>query len=133
MNQPTSNGPRDPIDLNAVLTTIEAPWQPRTVAVFNDYDMRVAKMSGEFPRHTHPETDELFLLLAGSLVIRLDDHDVELAPGQVFVVPKGVAHQPIAGPGTEALMVEPSSTVNTGDSPSSYTAERRLADGTPAS
>jgi mannose-6-phosphate isomerase-like protein (cupin superfamily) len=116
------------VDLNAVLAAIDEPWQPRTVAVFNDYDLRVVKLDGEFSRHSHPETDEVFLLLKGTLTIRHDDHDVHLLPGQAYVVPRGVYHFPIAAAGTEALLIEPSATVNTGDTPSEFTTTRQLAD-----
>jgi mannose-6-phosphate isomerase-like protein (cupin superfamily) len=115
-----------PIDLATVLAGFRDPWQPRTVATLNDYDVRVLRTSGEFPRHRHPETDEFFLVLSGSLTIRLDDGDVALGPGQLYVVPKGVAHQPISPDGAEVLLIEPSTTVNTGDNPGELTAERRV-------
>jgi mannose-6-phosphate isomerase-like protein (cupin superfamily) len=115
----------DAVDLAAVLATFEEPWSPRTVAVMNDYDVRVVKTKGEFTRHSHPETDELFLVLRGSLTIRMDEGDVELGPGQVYVVPRGVPHQPVSADGAEVLLVEPSDTVNTGDTPSHLTAPRR--------
>ena len=114
------------IDLAAVLAGFTEPWQPRTVAALNDSDVRVAHALGEFPRHTHPETDELFLVTRGRLTIRLDDGDVELGPGQVYVVPKGVPHQPVSEQGADIVLVEPSATVNTGDSPGELTAERRV-------
>ncbi len=115
-----------PIDLAAVLAGIHESWQPHTVAVLNDYDVRVVRTHGEFTRHSHPETDEFFLVLSGSLTIRMDDGDVTLGPGQLFVVPKGVPHQPWSADGAEVLLIEPSSTVNTGDTPSELTAERRV-------
>lgn len=115
-----------PVDLAQVLATFSDTWSPRTVAVLNDYDVRVVKTHGEFARHTHADTDELFLVLKGSLTIRLDDGDVELRPGQLHVVPRGVAHQPFSAEGAEVLLVEPSETVNTGDAPGELTAERRL-------
>ena len=115
-----------PVDLAAVLSTFTEPWTPRTVATLNDYDLRVVKTQGEFTRHSHPETDEVFLVLTGSLTLRLDDGDVTLAPGQLYVVPRGVHHQPISPDGAEVLLIEPSDTVNTGDTPSELTAERRL-------
>jgi mannose-6-phosphate isomerase-like protein (cupin superfamily) len=114
------------IDLAAVLASIHQPWQPRTVAVLNDYDVRVVRTHGEFTRHSHPETDEVFLVLSGSLTIRLDDSEVTLGPGQLYVVPKGTPHQPYSAEGAEVLLVEPSATVNTGDTPSALTAERRI-------
>jgi mannose-6-phosphate isomerase-like protein (cupin superfamily) len=117
-----------PVDLAAALGQLEQPWQPRTVAVLNDYDMRVVRTHGEFIRHSHPETDEVFLVLSESLTIRLDDGDgdVALAPGQLYVVPQGVPHQPTSRDGAEVLLIEPSATVNTGDTPSELTAERRV-------
>lgn len=116
----------DPVDLAAVFTQIDQPWQPRTVAVLNDYDLRAARLHGEFDRHSHPDTDEAFLVLSGSLTIRLDDGDVTLGAGQLYVVPKGTPHQPFSPDGAEVLLIEPSATVNTGDNPSERTVERRL-------
>ena len=115
----------DSVDLAAVLATFDEPWSPRTVATLNDYDVRVVRTKGEFTRHSHPETDELFLVLRGELTIRLDDGEVRLGPGQLFVVPRGVQHQPVSDEGAELLLVEPSETVNTGDSPGELTARRR--------
>lgn len=115
----------DPVDLAAVLATIDQPWSPRTVAVLSDYDLRVVHTRGEFTRHSHPETDEVFLVLSGSLTIRMDDGDVTLGPGQLYVVPEGTPHQPYSPDGAHLLRVEPSATVNTGDTPSELAAERR--------
>jgi mannose-6-phosphate isomerase-like protein (cupin superfamily) len=115
-----------PVDLATVLAEITQPWQPRTVAVLNDYDIRLVRTQGEFTRHSHPETDEVFLVLSGSLTIRMDDGDVTLGPGQLHVVPKGTPHQPFSADGAEVLLIEPSATVNTGDTPSALTAERRV-------
>ncbi len=114
------------VDLAAVLSQLDEPFSPRTVAVLNDYDIRVVKARGEFTRHSHPETDEAFLVLKGSLTIRLDAGDVTLGPGQLCVVPRGVQHQPVSVEGAEVVLIEPSSTVNTGDTPSALTAERRV-------
>ena len=119
-----------PVDLSSVLASFDAPWQPRTVAVLNDaYDVRLAHTRGEFPRHSHPDTDELFLVLSGHLTIRLDDGDVELAAAQMHVVPRGVPHQPVSPHGAQILLIEPSETVNTGDAPGALTAERRGVSG----
>jgi mannose-6-phosphate isomerase-like protein (cupin superfamily) len=114
------------VDLAAVLDTVTEPWSPRTVAVLNDYDLRVVHSRGEFTRHSHPETDEVFLVLFGELTIRMDDGDVTLGPGQLCVVPKGTSHQPVSAEGAQVLLVEPSATVNTGDNPSDLTAERKV-------
>jgi mannose-6-phosphate isomerase-like protein (cupin superfamily) len=115
------------INLAAVLATFTEPWAPRTVATINDYDVRVAKALGnEFTRHSHPETDELFLVLTGKLTIRMDDGDVDLEPGDLYVVPRGVDHQPVSPDGAEVLLIEPTATVNTGDTPSEFTQRRIL-------
>ena len=116
----------EPVDLAEALATIDEPWSPRTVSVMNDYDVRVVKTKGEFTRHSHPETDELFLVVNGSLTIKMDDADVTLGPGQMYVVPRGVHHQPVSIDGAEVVLIEPSTTVNTGDTPSELTAQRRV-------
>jgi mannose-6-phosphate isomerase-like protein (cupin superfamily) len=114
------------VDLHDVLAGVDRPWEPVTVATVNDYDVRVVKTMGEFSRHSHPETDELFLVLSGTLTIRLDDRDVTLGPGQLYVVPRATHHQPLAADGAEVLLLEPSATVNTGDTPNEFTAPRKL-------
>lgn len=115
-----------PVDLADALSQVTHPWSPRTVAELNDYDIRVVKTKGEFTRHSHPETDEVFLVLKGSLTIRMDDDDVTLGPGQLHVVPRGMYHQPVSVDGAEVVLIEPRETVNTGDNPGELTAERRL-------
>ena len=90
-------------------------WQPRTVAEFNGHDIMVVKAQGEFVWHKHDDTDDLFLVLRGRLVIQLRDGDVTLGPGELFVVPKGVEHRPVAEEEVHVLLIEPSGTPNTGD------------------
>ena len=114
-----------PVDLNQALSHLPGPWQPLTVATMNDYDVRVVRTHGEFTWHSHPDTDELFLVLSGSLTIRLEDGGVVLGPGQLHVVPRGVRHQPFSAQGADVVLIEPGATVNTGDTPSHLTAARR--------
>ena len=114
------------VDLSEALASITEPWSPLTVSVMNDYDVRVVKTRGEFTWHSHPETDEFFLVTSGSLTIRTETDEVVLQPGQLYVVPKGVRHQPYSKDGADVLLIEPSTTVNTGDTPSPLTAERRV-------
>ncbi len=116
------------VDLAAVFATFDESWSPRTVAVMNDYDIRVVRADGEFTWHSHPETDEFFLVLKGSLTIRLEDDEVVLGPGQMCVVPKGTRHQPYSADGAEVVLIEPTETINTGDTPGQLTAERRVVD-----
>lgn len=119
-------GMTEAVDLARVLSTFQEPWSPRTVATLNDYDVRVVKTQGEFTPHRHLDTDEFFMVLRGSLTIKLESGEVVLGPGQVCVVPRGVQHQPVSAEGAEVLLIEPSATVNTWDNPSELTGERRV-------
>ena len=94
-----------PVDLAGVLAGITQPWAPLTVATVNDYDVRVVTMQGEFTRHSHPDTDELFLVLSGSLILRTDADDLALGPGQLHVVPRGTPHQPVSPEGAQVLLL----------------------------
>jgi len=105
----------EPVDLAAAAATFDEVWSPRIVGRINDYDVKLAKGAGEFPAHVHDDTDELFLVVAGRLRLVLDDGEVAIGPGQLWTVPRGVRHQPIAEPGTQLLLLEPRGTVNTGD------------------
>lgn len=118
--------PTQPKNLEAVLSEVPEHWSPRTIATVNDYDVRVVKVLGDFTEHTHPETDEFFLVLSGRLTIRTNAGSVELSTGDTYVVPKGQTHQPCADVETTVLLFEPSATVNTGDTPSSLTAPRTV-------
>jgi len=107
--------PRRAISLADKLGDFVEYWQPRTVAEFNGHDVMVVKAKGEFVWHKHDETDDFFLVLRGRLVIQLRDGDVELGPGELFVVPKGVEHRPVAEEEVHIMLIEPSGTPNTGD------------------
>lgn len=104
-----------PIDLAEKLAGFTEHWQPRTVAEFNGHDIMVAKVQGEFVWHKHDETDDLFLVLQGELTIELRDRSVTLRAGELFVVPKGVEHRPVAKNEVHMLLIEQSGTPNTGD------------------
>jgi mannose-6-phosphate isomerase-like protein (cupin superfamily) len=112
------------VNLAEKLANIAEHWSPRTVATVNDYDVRLVKIQGEFVRHQHADTDELFLVLAGQLTIRLDADEVVLGPGEMYVVPAGTDHQPCADVETSVLLFEPSDVVNTGDAGGELTAPR---------
>ena len=105
----------DAINLADKLSTFTGHWQPRTVGQFNGHDLMVVKVKGEFNWHSHPDTDDFFLVLAGRLTIQMRGGDVILGPGEMFVVPKGVEHCPKAEEETHVLLIEPSGTPNTGD------------------
>ena len=103
------------IDLSGKLAQFSDHWSPKIVADFNGHDVMVVKVKGEFTWHSHPDTDDFFLVLKGRLTIRLRDGDVVLGPGQMYVVPKGVEHCPVAEEETHILLIEPAGTPNTGD------------------
>jgi mannose-6-phosphate isomerase-like protein (cupin superfamily) len=105
----------DSVNLSEKLALFAERWQPRTVAQFNDCDVMVVKVKGEFVWHKHDETDDFFLVIAGRLHIRLRDRTVVLDPGELFVVPRGVEHQPFAEEETHVLLIEPIGTPNTGN------------------
>ncbi|MCM2416189.1 cupin domain-containing protein [Streptomyces sp. RKAG290] len=90
-------------------------WTQKKVAELNDYEVKLAKLKGEFVWHSHENTDELFLVISGRLTIQLREHDVVLGPGELFVVPRGVEHCPVADEETAILLFEPAGTINTGN------------------
>lgn len=98
-------------------------WAPRVVAEMNDYQFKLVKVLGEFVWHDHPDTDEVFVVIAGMLEIQFEDGKVTLRAGEMFVVPKGVRHKPVAKDECQILLVEPKGVVNTGDTPSALTAQ----------
>lgn len=114
------------VSLTAMLAKFSEHWAPKKIAEINDYDVKVAKLQGEFTWHRHPDTDEFFLVIDGQLTIQLHDRDVVLTPGELFVVPRGVEHCPKADALTSVMLIEPKGVVNTGDAGGDLTAE--LAD-----
>lgn len=114
--------PNEPIDLVEKLSMFDDHWSPRVVARLNDYEIKVVKIQGEFVWHTHEDTDELFLVIDGEMTIQLRDGNVTLRTGQLFVVPRGVEHCPIADGEVHAMLIEPAGVVNTGDAGGPLTA-----------
>jgi mannose-6-phosphate isomerase-like protein (cupin superfamily) len=104
------------VALAEALALLDEAFQPRIVANYNDSKVMVAKVRGEFVWHSHPDTDDFFLVLDGRLTIQLRERDVELGPGELYVVPRGVEHCPKADPEAHILLIEPVGTPNTGDS-----------------
>ena len=116
---------RDPVDLADRLALFSEHWSPKVVARLNDYEIKLVRLKGEFVWHDHAETDELFLVLEGRLTIQLRDPEersVTLGPGQLYVVPRGIEHCPIADGDVAAMLIEPAGTVNTGTSGGDLTA-----------
>ena len=111
------------VNLQDKLARFDAHWSPKIVADMNDYHVKVVKVQGEFVWHAHEETDELFLVLKGRLTIRQRDTDVTLEKGDLYVVPHGVEHMPVAEDECHILLLEPADTVNTGDAGGDRTAQ----------
>lgn len=111
------------VNLKSKLAKFDEHWSPKIVSSFNGYDIMVVKALGEFNWHSHPDTDDFFLVLKGSLVIRLPGEEVHLGPGDLFVVPKGVEHCPVAKEEVHMLLIEPAGTPNTGDVSTAATKE----------
>lgn len=103
------------VNLQEKLAAFSEHWSPKIVSGFNGHDVMVVKVKGEFNWHAHPDTDDFFLVLKGKITIKLRDRDVELNEGELFVVPKGIEHCPVAENEAELLLIEPQGTPNTGD------------------
>lgn len=104
-----------PVDLKEKFTLIDSYWEPRVVGELNGQLVKLAKLKGEFTWHHHENEDELFLVIKGSLSIRFRDGDVELSEGQLFIVPRGVEHLPVAHEECHVMLFEPASVLNTGN------------------
>ena len=104
-----------PINFEAKLLKFSEQWSPKIIAQLNDYHFKLVKVQGEFIWHDHPETDEVFIVVKGHLDILFRDGKVSLNEGEMFVVPKGVEHKPVAESECHILLVEPTGTVNTGN------------------
>ena len=104
------------VNLDTAFDSIDERWSPRIAAELNGQAVKLAKVEGEFVRHSHTDADELFLVRSGELTIELrGEPDVDLGPGELVVVPAGVEHRPVADDEAEILLFEPTETRNTGD------------------
>lgn len=103
------------INLADKLSQFTNHWSPKTVGQFNGHDLMVVKVEGEFVWYSHADTDDLFLVLKGEIDIQMRDRTVNLREGEMFVVPKGVEHRPVARSEAHLLLIEPAGTPNTGD------------------
>ena len=115
-----------PINFEEKLLKFSEHWSPKIIAQLNDYHLKLAKVQGEFVWHDHPETDEVFIVVKGQLKILFRDGNVLLNEGEMFVVPKGVEHKPVAENECHILLIEPGGTVNTGDVKDELTAPNNI-------
>ena len=110
------------VNLAEKLTLFDESFRPKIIGTMNDYKLQLVKVKGEFVWHSHEETDDFSLVLNGQLTIQLRDRNVELTPGELFVVPRGVEHCPKAENEAQVLLIERTGTVNTGGATNALTA-----------
>jgi len=111
------------INLEDKLSKFSEHWSPKVIAEMNDYQFKLVKIEGEFVWHDHPDTDEVFIVIEGTMKIEFEDRTIELNEGEMLVVPKGVRHKPYAEEECKVMLVEPRGVVNTGDTGDELTAD----------
>jgi mannose-6-phosphate isomerase-like protein (cupin superfamily) len=116
--------PYEAIKFDQKLALFTEHWTPKVIAEMNDYQLKLVKLQGEFVWHAHTHTDEVFIVLSGAFEILFRDGSVALSEGEMFVVPKGVLHKPVADQACHVLLVEPRGVVNTGQAGGAKTAEQ---------
>ena len=114
------------INLKSKLELIKDYWSPKVVAELNDYQFKLAKIKDEFIWHQHNDTDEAFMVIEGNIEIELEDSTVELSEGEMFIVPKGAKHKPIARGEAHIMLIEPRDVKNTGDIENELTAKNDI-------
>jgi mannose-6-phosphate isomerase-like protein (cupin superfamily) len=112
-----------PINLKEKFSKFSEHWSPKIIAQMNDYHFKLVKFKGDFVWHRHDDTDEVFINLEGEMTIEFRDGKIDLKAGEMFVVPKGIEHKPIAANECKIMLVEPAGTINTGDISGVLTAE----------
>ena len=110
------------INLEDKLSKFSEHWSPKVIAEMNDYQFKLVKIEGEFVWHDHPDTDEVFIVIEGTMQIEFEDRTIELREGEMLVVPKGVRHKPYAEAECKVMLVEPRGVINTGDAEGDLTA-----------
>ena len=115
-----------PINIQEKLATFSDHWSPKIIAQMNDYHFKLVKFQGDFVWHVHDDTDEVFIIIDGKMSIEFRDGKVDLKAGEMFVVPKGVEHKPLAENECKIMLVERAGTINTGDAGGELTAEENI-------
>ena len=104
-----------PTNINNKFELFSEQWQPKVIATMNDYELKIAKIEGEFIWHSHKETDETFIVIKGEIEIEFRDGIVKVKEGEIFVVPAGVEHKPMSYKESQIMLIEPKGVINTGD------------------
>ena len=113
----------DKVNLSEKFNLFRDHWNPRIVGEVNDCYLKVVRFKGDFVWHHHDEEDEMFMVIKGSFVMKLEDRDVQLNEGEFIVIPRGVEHMPVADEEVEVLLIEPKTTLNTGNPKNERTVE----------
>jgi mannose-6-phosphate isomerase-like protein (cupin superfamily) len=113
----------DKVNLSEKFNLFQDHWNPRIVGEVNDCYLKAVKFKGEFVWHHHDQEDEMFMVIKGSFVMKLEDRDVQLNEGEFIVIPRGVEHMPVADEEVEVLLIEPKTTLNTGNLKNERTVE----------
>ena len=111
------------INIKSKLKTFSDLWSPKVIAEMNDYQFKLVKIKDDFIWHSHEDTDEVFIVLEGSMHIEFNDEIINLSEGELLVVPKGTKHRPFAHEEATIMLVEPRGVINTGDTDSDLTAK----------
>jgi len=111
------------INLKEKFSKFEDHWSPKVITKMNNYQFKLVKIEGEFPSHNHEDTDEVFIVIEGSMSIDMKDNTIHLSEGEMYVVPKGVEHKPYAEHECKVMIVEPEGVVNTGNAGGNLTAD----------
>jgi quercetin dioxygenase-like cupin family protein len=110
------------VNLADAIARIDEPWRPKIAGELNGQHVKLAKMRGEFPWHAHDDADEMFLVLDGAFRLELRDATLNVARGEMIIVPRGVEHRPVADSEAHVLIFEPAGTINTGSDQNEFTA-----------
>ncbi len=114
------------INLKEKLSKLNEYWSPRVITEMNDYQFKIVKVKGDFIWHHHKDTDEAFIVIEGSMVIKFKNKSVKLNAGEIFVVPKGVEHKPYAKNECKILIIEPKGVINTGQNKNELTLDKEI-------
>ena len=111
-----------PINLKSKFNNFSELWSPKVIAEMNDYQFKLVKIKGEFVRHSHTETDEVFIVIEGKMSIEFENETIEIIAGEMIIVPKGIMHRPFADHECKLMLIEPKGVINTGDTGGRMTA-----------
>ena len=113
---------KKPINFQSKFALFSEHWSPKVIAEMNDYQFKLVKIKDDFIWHKHDDTDEVFIVLDGTIFIEFEDETIQINEGEMIVVPKGIKHKPFANKEAKIMLVEPSGVVNTGDKEDKLTA-----------